>query len=207
MPFADTRVSLSLDFFAGGESTIGETTIAERYVIALSNIASVSVPFDSIHFRHVLGHVPTSVVVVTGCSAQGIPAGVTIGSFTSVSLEPPMVGFFQGVTSRSWPLIKQSGFFCVNVLAHSQEELCWRFAKEQVEGDSNRFDDIEYTLSPNGSPVLPGVVAWIDCSIESFTPAGDHWFVLGKVNDLHTTESKESALVFFKGKVSGIAAH
>ena len=98
MPFADTRVSLSLDFFASGESTIGETTIAERYVIALSNIASVSVPFDSIHFRHVLGHVPTSVVVVAGCSAQGIPAGVTIGSFTSVSLEPPMVGL---VYSRS----------------------------------------------------------------------------------------------------------
>ncbi|MEK7296218.1 MAG: flavin reductase family protein [Actinomycetota bacterium] len=167
----------------------------------------MSVPFDSIHFRHVLGHVPTCVVVVTGCSSDGTPAGVTIGSFASVSLEPPMVGFFQGVNSRSWPLIEQSGFFCVNVLALSQEELCWRFAKEYVDGDPSRFEDIDYTLSPSGAPVLPGVIAWIDCSIESVTPAGDHWFVLARVNDLHTTESKESALVFFKGRTSGVTAH
>ena len=167
----------------------------------------MSVPFDSIHFRHVLGHVPTSVVVVTGCGSDGTPTGVTIGTFTSVSLNPPMVGFFQGVGSKSWPIIQQSGSFCVNVLAHSQEELCWRFAKEQVEGDSSRFADIDYTLSPSGAPVLPGVVAWIDCSIESVTPAGDHWFVLARVNDLHTTESKESAMTFFKGRVAGIAAH
>ena len=67
--------------------------------------------FDSSHFRHVLGHLPTAVVVVTGVSAQGEPAGVTIGSFASVSLDPPLVGFFQGTGSRTWPLIAQSGSF------------------------------------------------------------------------------------------------
>lgn len=180
-------------------------TLAERFATALSSIASVSVPFDSIHYRHVLSHVPTSVVVVTGCSDEGEPAGVTIGSLISVSLQPPMVGFFQGVSSKSWPVIKQSGSFCVNVLAQSQEELCWRFAREEVEGEPSRFADIEYTLSPSGAPVLPGVVAWIDCSIESVTPAGDHLFVLADVNDLHTTESKETAMVFFKSKVTGVA--
>lgn len=167
----------------------------------------MNVPFDSNHFRHVLGHVPTGVVVVTGCSSAGTPTGVTIGSFVSVSLEPPLVSFFPGVNSRSWPLIAQSGSFCVNVLAQSQDELCWRFAKEPVEGAASRFEDINYTLSPSGAPVLPGVIAWIDCSIESVTPAGDHWFVLGKVNELHTTESKEPAMVFFKSKVTGVAAH
>ncbi len=162
--------------------------------------------FDSSHFRHVLGHLPTGVVVVTGVSAQGEPTGVTIGTFASVSLDPPLVGFFQGTNSRTWPLIAQSGSFCVNVLAQSQEELCWRFAKEGTDA-GDRFDEIGYTLSPNGSPVLPGVLAWIDCSIESVTPAGDHFFVLGHVNDLHTTESHESAMVFFKGKVAGVTAH
>jgi len=162
--------------------------------------------FDSSHFRHVLGHMPTGVVVVTGVSAEGEPAGVTIGSFASVSLDPPLVGFFHGTNSRTWPLIAQSGSFCVNVLAQSQEELCWRFSKEATDG-GDRFDEIDYTLSPNGSPVLPGVLAWIDCSIESVTPAGDHFFVLGRVNDLHTTESHESAMVFFKGKVVGVTAH
>ena len=77
------------------------TTRAERCDTALSSIASVTVPFDSIHFRHVLGHVPTSVVVVTGCSSEGIPAGVTIGSLISVSLVPPLVGFFQEQSNRS----------------------------------------------------------------------------------------------------------
>lgn len=167
----------------------------------------MSVPFDSSQFRHVLGHVPTAVVVVAGCSTAGTPVGVTIGSLTSVSLDPPLVGFFQGVTSRSWPLIEQCGSFCVNVLAQSQEELCWRFAKDPVDGAASRFDDIDYTLSPSGAPVLPGVIAWIDCSLESVTPAGDHWFVLAKVNDLHTTELKESAMVFFQGKVAGVTAH
>ena len=167
----------------------------------------MSAPFDSSHFRHVLGHVPTGVVVVTGCSTEGIPAGVTIGSLVSASLEPPLVGFFPGVTSRSWPLIVERGSFCVNVLAQSHDELCWKFAKEPVDGSASRFDDINYTLSPGGAPVLPGVIAWIDCSIESISPAGDHWFVLGKVNELHTTESKESAMVFFKGKVTGVTAH
>lgn len=166
----------------------------------------MSAAFDSIHFRHVLGHMPTGVVVVTGMSAQGEPAGVTIGSFASVSLEPPLVGFFQGTKSRTWPLISQGGNFCVNVLAQSQEEICWRFAKDATDG-ANRFSEIEFTLSPNGSPVLPGVLAWIDCAIESVTPAGDHIFVLGRVSDLHTTESHESAMVFFKGKVAGVTAH
>ena len=90
----------------------------------------MSASFDSAQFRAVLGHVPTSVVVVTGLNAQGAAFGITIGSFASVSLDPPLVGFFPGVRSQSWAAIRESGRFCVNVLGSHQEEACWRFAKE-----------------------------------------------------------------------------
>ena len=84
--------------------------------------------FDAKQFRTVLGHFPTGVTIVSGIT-NGEPAGFTIGSFTSVSLEPPMVGFLPMVTSDTWAAIEPSGSFCVNVLSLAQADLCWRFAK------------------------------------------------------------------------------
>lgn len=156
--------------------------------------------FDSAYFRSVLGHVPTSVVVVTGLNGAGQPFGITIGSFTSVSLDPPLVGFFPGASSRSWASIRESGRFCVNVLTGSQDDLCWTFAKE---GD-DKFANIEWTPSAGGSPVLPGVIASIDCTIESETQAGDHVFVLGRVEALDHIDDATDAMIFFRGKVNSV---
>ena len=75
----------------------------------------VTASFDPAKFRQVLGHVPTSVVVVTGIGTDGKPYGITIGSFVSVSLEPALVGFLPGLNSHSWQAIAASGKFCVNV--------------------------------------------------------------------------------------------
>jgi flavin reductase (DIM6/NTAB) family NADH-FMN oxidoreductase RutF len=155
---------------------------------------------DPARFRTVLGHVPTSVVVVTGLTAEGEPGGLTIGSFTSVSLDPPLIGFLPGFSSKSWPEIAASGSFCVNVLGADQGELCWRFAKETA----GRFDGVDWTVAPSGSPVLPGVIAWIDCSIERVYEMGDHWFVLGRVEELHAEPEVADAMIFFKGKVCGV---
>ena len=160
----------------------------------------MSVPFDSAHFRAVLGHVPTSVVVVTGLNAQGAAFGITIGSFASVSLDPPLVGFFPGVRSQSWAAIRESGRFCVNVLGSHQEEACWSFAKE---GD-DKFAGVEWLPSEGGSPVLPGSIAWIDCEIDSETVMGDHTCVVGRVTSLDHAEEVENAMVFFRGKVSSV---
>ncbi|MEY3805238.1 MAG: oxidoreductase, mmyf [Actinomycetota bacterium] len=163
----------------------------------------VNSEFDSAKFRSVLGHVPTSVVVVTGCDAAGQPFGITIGSFTSVSLDPPLVGFFPGLKSHSWASIRESGKFCVNVLGAHQDELCWRFAKE---GD-DKFSGLTWQPSPTGSPVLPDVIASIDCAIESETVAGDHYFVMGRVQSLAHVENATDAMVFFRGKVSKVELH
>jgi flavin reductase (DIM6/NTAB) family NADH-FMN oxidoreductase RutF len=160
----------------------------------------MTAPFDSAHFRAVLGHVPTSVVIVTGVGANGAAFGITIGSFTSVSLDPPLVGFFPGTQSQSWAAIRESGRFCVNVLGAHQEDMCWHFAKE---GD-DKFAGIEWVPSAGGNPVLPGSIAWIDCEIETETVMGDHTCVVGLVTSLDHAESVENAMVFFRGKVSSV---
>jgi flavin reductase (DIM6/NTAB) family NADH-FMN oxidoreductase RutF len=161
----------------------------------------VSTDFDSKQFRAVLGHVPTSVVVVTGLNAKGDPFGITIGSFASVSLEPPLVGFFPGVNSQSWAAIRESGHFCVNVLGAAQEDLCWRFAKE---GD-DKFAGVEWNASDSGSPMLPGCIAYIDCDVEEETVAGDHYFVQGRVSSLTHADEVSNAMAFFRGKVSSVS--
>ncbi len=156
--------------------------------------------FDSAHFRTVLGHVPTSVVVITGVDSAGEPHGITIGSFTSVSLDPPLVGFFPGLSSKTWPKIAESGHFCVNVLSDAQDELCWRFAKEA----ENRFEGVDWSKSASGAPILAGSIAWIDCSIHSVTEVGDHFFVVGHVNDLTHADPSPNAMAFFRGKVTSV---
>ena len=162
--------------------------------------------FDSGRYRQVLGHLPTGVVILTGLDTQAQPVGVTIGSFVSVSLDPPFVGFFIG-KSRSWPDISKGTLFCANVLSDAQTELCWRFAKDPIDGATNRFDGLEWQKSSNGSPILSGILASIDCTVESVTQAGDHQFVLGRVTSLGTTDVTNNAMVFYKGKVGGVAIH
>jgi hypothetical protein len=154
--------------------------------------------FDSRQFRDVLGHVPTSVVVVTGIDSDGIPQGITIGSFVSVSLEPPLVGFLPGTQSKTWNSLKGTAKFCVNVLAENQADVCWKFAKES----DDRFADVEWSPSLNGAPAIAGSLAHIDCDLDSDVLYGDHFFVVGRVTHLHTpTGVSQNAMAFYRGKV------
>lgn len=156
---------------------------------------------DPAKFRQVLGHFPTGVTVVTATSADGTPVGFTIGSFTSVSLDPPLVGFLPMSDSSRWTAINASGSFCVNILGADQGDLCWRFAKTSIE---QPFEGIGWQPSPiTGSPVLDGVIGWIDCTIEQVVPAGDHDFVLGRVVQLENVpeETRPNPLLFFRGKL------
>jgi malate synthase len=147
------------------------------------------------HFRHVLSHVPTSVVVVTGVSPTGAKAGMVVGTFTSISLDPPLVGFFPTHSSTSWPPIREAGRFCVNVLAQGQTEMASRFA--QKGGD--KFDGITTSPAPfSRAPVLNEIVAWIDCELHMELEIGDHFLVVGRVIDLGVTHS-DHPLVFSRG--------
>lgn len=154
---------------------------------------------DSQRFRQVLGRVPTSVVVVTGFDSDGAPMGITIGSFVSVSLDPPLVGFLPGTGSKTWAGIATTGKFTVNVLAADQSELCWRFAKES----DDRFAGIAWTPSANGCPGLDGAIVVIDCDLESNDVHGDHHFSVGRVTHLDASRDAD-AMAFYRGKVVGV---
>jgi len=154
-----------------------------------------SVPFEGFQFRTILGHYPTGVVVVTALDANGDPAGMTLGSFTSVSLEPPLIGFLPTRGSKSFARIRDAKSFCVNVLAADQDWVCRRFATSSIE---DKFAGVPWHPAPSGAPVLDDVVAWIDCDYGDIADAGDHYFVLGKVTDLKVVRPVQP-LVFFQG--------
>lgn len=151
-------------------------------------------PIDPLRFRQVLGHFPTGVAVVTAIGGDGEPAGMAVGSFTSVSLDPPLVAFLPDRSSTSWPRIEESGSFCVNILGAHQEDVCRTFA---VKG-GDKFAGLPWRPAASGSPLLDGVVAWIDCDIETVHEAGDHYIVIGRVRELDVA-NPNLPLLFFQG--------
>jgi flavin reductase (DIM6/NTAB) family NADH-FMN oxidoreductase RutF len=163
--------------------------------------------FDAKQFRTVLGHFPTGVTIVSGMH-DGEPVGFTIGSFTSVSLDPPLVGFLPMKDSVTWEAMERSGSFCVNVLSRHQADLCWRFAKTGNEDE--RYDGVAWHPAPTGSPIIDRAVAWIDCTVEQVHEMGDHYFVLGRVVALEADADHDGEgpfpLLFFKGTLGGFAS-
>ncbi|MEV8518072.1 flavin reductase family protein [Dactylosporangium sp. NPDC051484] len=149
-------------------------------------------------FRTVLGHFPTGVTVITAARADGSPAGLTIGSFFSVSLEPPLVGFCVGKSSTTWPLIRVTGAFCANVLAGDQGEVC----RQLAQGGEDKFRGVAWDTAPTGSPRIDGVLAWIDCEIDTVHDAGDHEICIGRVRTL-AVERDSTPYVFFRGTQLG----
>ena len=153
------------------------------------------------HFRQVLGQYPTGVAVVTALAADGEPLGMTVGSFTSVSLDPPLVAFLPDQSSSSWRALRESGDqFCVNVLSADQEDVCRAIAMRKT----NKFEGIAWHLSPRGNPVIGDAVAYIDCTTEQVHEAGDHHIVVGRVHHLDLVGG-EDPLLFFRGGYGSFA--
>ena len=149
---------------------------------------------DPAEFRRVLGHFPTGVTVITAHDDDG-PVGLTIGSFASVSLDPALVAFFVGKESGSWARIQNAGSFCVNVLGDDQGELGGLMASRA----EDKFAGVEWKPAGTGSPMLPDVIAVIDCTLDAVHEGGDHWIVVGRVQSLDTVRSDAAPLLFFKG--------
>ncbi|MCT9934021.1 flavin reductase family protein [Planotetraspora sp. A-T 1434] len=147
------------------------------------------------HFRNVLGRFATGVVAITAIDPEtGKACGLAANSFTSVSLDPPLVAFCVAHTSTSWPRLKAAGSLCVNVLAEHQQQICAQLAT--TGGD--KFAGLSWTRSPGGGPVLDGALAWLDCTVENEHVAGDHVIVVAKVHQLDKHEDG-GPLVFFRG--------
>lgn len=154
---------------------------------------------DAQRFRHVLGHLPTGACVITTTGALGVPLGLSCNSFTSVSLSPQLVSFCPAKSSTTWPIMRPSGRFAVNVLAEGQQELCRRFSRRGID----RFADIEWKPSALGNPLVRGALAWLDCEAAEEHDAGDHTIVVGSVLDLESPGTA-GPLIFFRGHYGGI---
>lgn len=149
---------------------------------------------DPDKFRQTLGHFPTGVVLVTAIDEDGEPVGMVVGSFTSVSLDPPLVAFLPTRASRTFARLRTATSFCINVLAADQEGLCRRFARP----GEDKFAGVEWNPAPSGSPILDGVVAAIDCTFDSILEGGDHYIVIGSVTSLQVVNAI-TPLLFFQG--------
>ncbi|HEY2715089.1 MAG TPA: flavin reductase family protein [Solirubrobacterales bacterium] len=160
---------------------------------------------DGAELRHVLGHFATGVTVVTARApaapgaAGGEPVGMVANSFTSVSLQPPLVLFCAGAESDTWPRIRQADGFCVNVLGHHQSRLAVSFARK----GTDRYEDVELVDRGDGPPRLAGAIAHIDCRIWAEYAGGDHTIVVGEVLELAVADGDvaklEEPLIFYRG--------
>lgn len=148
---------------------------------------------DARTMRDVLGHFASGVTVVTAQGEEG-PIGFTCQSFSSLSLDPPLVVIAPARTSRTWPRLRALGRFCVNVLAEDQAALSAAFARS----GADKFAGVPWRPSPLGQPVLDHVVAWLDCQLWAEYDGGDHTLVAASVLDLGADPGRRP-LLFHRG--------
>ncbi|MEE2057289.1 flavin reductase family protein [Rhodococcus artemisiae] len=154
----------------------------------------IDIDIDQGLFREVMGHYPTGVAVVTGRADDGELLALVVGTFSSVSLEPPLVSFMPMKTSKSFDKLRRCDSVCINILGGEQEDLVSTIARRW----ENKFDGIDWFGSPSGDPVLEQSVAWIDARITNTLDAGDHWIILCSVNDMAVT-NPVVPLIYFQG--------
>lgn len=148
---------------------------------------------DSAQFRELCGRFATGVVIITVVGPDGMPAGMTANSFTSVSLEPPLVSINVDRTATFHAAIVRADGFAINVLGHDQEALSRRFAATTPD----RFDGVGYRKTERGLLVLSGVVGAIECEAVQRIAVGDHTVVIGKVIGGETHDNRP--LVYYRG--------
>ena len=148
-------------------------------------------------FRDVLGTFASGITVVTTIS-NGEPVGMTCQSFSSVSLDPPLVLFVPAKSSRAWPVIHRTGRFCINILAADQEHVSQQMATKGVD----KFAGLDWEPAEvTGSPVIRGTLAHLDCTIQTVHESGDHYVVIGRVEHLATADAAEpEPLLYFRGR-------
>jgi flavin reductase (DIM6/NTAB) family NADH-FMN oxidoreductase RutF len=143
--------------------------------------------------RGVLSYYPTGVAIITSVQ-EARPVGFVVGSFTSISLDPPLVGFFVTTTSSTLEVIRDAGVFCCNVLSSDHGALSAKFSSKSEE----RFAGVEWRPGVTGSPILREAVAWLDCTLYDTHQVGDHFLVVGVVVDLRAARNV-TPLVFHRG--------
>lgn len=152
-------------------------------------------PFDARHFRNALSQFATGVTVITTRLEDGSFLGLTASSFNSVSLNPPLVLWSLAQAANSLPVFSGNSHYVINILSAGQAALAEQFARPA----KNRFDDVQYTLSPTGLPILAETAAWFECHNRSRYPEGDHVIFVGEVECCDV--SPRAPLIFHGGRL------
>lgn len=172
----------------------------------MTQTSTIPNTFDPRNFRDVMGHYPTGVVVVTAM-VDNEPIGMVVGTFSSVSIEPPLVSFMPMRTSGTYAKLRNAEALCISVFAHDQLQACRTLASK----DPEKFEKVDWTPAENGAPKIAGAVAHIYGRIAQEVEAGDHYITLVSVDDLAVTRPT-TPLLFFQGgyggfSTTGLSAH
>lgn len=151
---------------------------------------------DSKFLRKTLGKYSTGVTVVTSIDSNGNPIGMTVNSFTSVSLEPALVLWCIDKKQPSYNSFMNAEGYAVNILSKAQNDLCYRFAS-QID---DKFENINWKRSENGFPIIENCLAWFDCKKWNYYSGGDHQILVGEVTSFDSTELEP--LIYWNGLIS-----
>lgn len=149
---------------------------------------------DPLDYRKVFGLLPTGVTAITGTSTEGKPVGFVVGTFQSLSMDPPLVAFSVDKGSSTWPTIRTLETLTANILSTDQLPVCRALSRRGVD----KFQDLEYEKGPNDNPRLPGSTAWLDCTVLYEVVAGDHYIIVATINGMEIGTG--DALIFRGGK-------
>ncbi len=165
-------------------------------------MATMQPPIDPVQFREVMGNYPTGVTVVTAVDDDDKPIGMVVGTFSSVSLDPPLIAFLPQTRSSTYARLRDARAYCVNVLAHDQVDVCRLLSGS----NPDKFDLVEWKPSALGAPMIEGAVAYIHCSPQPPIDAGDHYIALCEVTSLEANR-QTTPLLFFQGGYGGFSPH
>jgi flavin reductase (DIM6/NTAB) family NADH-FMN oxidoreductase RutF len=145
-------------------------------------------------FRSVLGRFASGITVVTTCAEDGRDHGMTVSSFCSVSLTPPLVLVCVAQNAEMYHILKTVSHFTVNILSERQEALSRRFADLDAE---QRFEGVGFLRGKFGAPVLHDILAYVECRVQEHHDAGDHGIVIGEVE--HAAARDDKPLLHYRG--------
>jgi flavin reductase (DIM6/NTAB) family NADH-FMN oxidoreductase RutF len=157
--------------------------------------------FDTRAFRQALGTFPTGVAVVTAKQAGGHPIGITVNSFTSVSLDPPLVLWCLDRKSDRFAIFREAPHHTISVLGTAHEDVSARLAKQ----GAHHLDGIELIATALGPPALADALAVFECEREAMHEGGDHAILVGRVLRFARREAG-APLVFFQGRYGALAS-
>lgn len=156
-------------------------------------------PVSKEEFRSALGRFVSGVTVVTTLDNNNRPAGITVSAFSSLSLDPPLILACIEKRASVHPHLSTDKHFAVNILAEDQEYLSRRFSSK----DLDRFDGTGYKEGANGSPLLDGALAYIECRVLETYAGGDHTIIVGEVESVSVCDHRP--LAYYRGGYSQLA--